>query len=651
MCGIAGLLDTTAGQPPRRDELEAMVRLIEHRGPDDMTIFLEPQIGLAHARLSIIDVEGGKQPIHNEDHTVWVVFNGEIFNYLELREGLLRRGHRFATRTDTEVIVHLYEEKGERFVDELNGQFAIALWDRRQKKLVLARDRVGIAPLFYTTQQGRFAFASEVKALLPLMAEAPNLDLLALDQVMTFWTPVGPRTLFEGVSQVLPGQMVVVHGQEVLKSRYWDLKYPTDGRYDERPESEQLGEIEALMIDATRLRLRSDVPVGAYLSGGLDSSVITALCHEFVGEGMRCFSVGFEDAAFDEAPHQNVMASHLGLRRSRLDVTRGDIASRFLDAVWHAESTVLRTAPVPLMMLSEHVRQSDYKVVLTGEGADEVFGGYDIFKEAKIRLFWARQRDSEWRGTLLKRLYPYLELTRNQGQAYLQSFFGQGLDQPEAPHFAHIPRWATTASCKTFFADEVKMRLREDPLNELLACLPTEIERWHPFNRWQYIETKLLMGNYLLSSQGDRMLMANGVEGRYPYLDHRVVEFASRLHPKVKMKVLNEKYALKTSMASYLPDSIRKRSKQPYRAPDAAAFTTPQAAEYVDELLSPGRLRNYGYFDPAKVALLHRKVRRGAGAGYRDNMAFVGILSTQAWHYHFVEGYYQKLRSRTAVGF
>jgi asparagine synthase (glutamine-hydrolysing) len=649
MCGIAGILALQGGRPPGDDELRAMAAQLRHRGPDGEGFLRDGPVGLAHTRLSIIDLEGGAQPIHNEDRSVQVVFNGEIFNYVELRAELEEAGHRFSTRTDTEVMVHLYEDHGEDFVDLLNGQFAIALWDAARRKLVLARDRAGILPLFWAETGGRLLFASEVKALLPVLG-APRLDPIALDQLMTFWSPISPRTLFEGVRELSPGQMMVVEEGRVRVRRYWDWCFPTSpDEYWRAPEAELAERLHELLVDATRIRLRADVPVGAYLSGGLDSSVLVSLIHHHGQSHLRTFSIAFESESLDESPYQQLMIEHIGADHSGIACSRGDVAEHFIDMVRHAESAVLRTAPTPMKLLSRLVHDQGYKVVMTGEGSDEVLGGYDVFKEAKVRHFWARQPDSRWRPLLLQRLYPYLDLSSGSAHRYVQEFFGVGLDEPESPLFAHLPRWEMTAKAKAFFSDDLKAHLDGSAMDAFAETVPAAASHWHPFNRSQYVEAKSLMGGYLLSSQGDRMLMASSVEGRFPFLDHRVIEFANRVDPRLKMKVLNEKHLLKKAMARYLPPAIITRHKQPYRAPDVDAFVSAEgfAAPYVDDLLSEEVVRRYGYFDPKRVALLAKKARRGSVTSVKDNQTFVGVLSTQVWHYLFVEHYQSNFTSNS----
>ncbi|MFO1395094.1 MAG: asparagine synthase (glutamine-hydrolyzing) [Steroidobacteraceae bacterium] len=638
MCGIAGVHFDARAAMPDPAVLERMVSAIHHRGPDGSGFHVEPGLGLGHARLSIIDLAGGAQPVHNEDSTVWISYNGEVFNYLELREMLERRGHRFYTRTDTEVIVHLYEELGDAFVQELNGQFAFALWDRSRRRLLLVRDRAGILPLYYARTADGVLFASEVKALLASGHVTVALDPNGLDEAFTFWAPLAPRTMFKGVSQVCPGEMVVLQDDRLERRAWWRWEFPSADALRRAPEAGLQEELRALLTDATSLRLRADVPVGAYLSGGLDSSSLVALLNRSVPEQLRTFSIGFDDAGLDESEPQRRMVEHLHTVNARIQCSLSDIASGFPATVRHAECPVLRTAPAPMRLLSGLVRRSGVKVVLTGEGADEVLGGYDIFKESKVRQFWAQCPDSEWRPALLKRLYPYLDLTSTQSMAYLREFFGIGLDRPQDPFFSHLPRWATTAQCKLFFSDDLRRQIEGTAIERLRADLPAGMDGWHPFNRGEYVEARTLLPSYLLSSQGDRMLMANSVEGRFPFLDHHLIEFANALHPRHKMRVLREKHLLREAMARDLPPSIAQRVKQPYRAPDAAAFLQGGSPDYVNQLLGRDCLAGYGYFDPERVGRLVAKLRHARVTAARDNMAFVGILSTQLWHRHFVDG-------------
>ncbi|HEY8095476.1 MAG TPA: asparagine synthase (glutamine-hydrolyzing) [Methylobacter sp.] len=646
MCGINGIAALSMQTKINEWDVRSMLPALHHRGPDGSGVYLDPgqRIGLGHTRLSIIDLEGGAQPMHNEDQTVWVTFNGEIFNYLELRQTLLKQGHSFHTHSDTEVIVHAYEQYGDAFVQHLNGQFAIALWDGNRQRLLLVRDRAGILPLFHTRQGDRLLFASEIKALLPQLLEAPHISPAALDQTFTFWAPRSPNTLFKNIFEVQPGHMLVLENGHLRESVYWDWRFPEQDEYHQGSDAELAEQLYALLADATSIRLRADVPVGAYLSGGLDSSALVALIRNHSDTALKTFSIGFEEQSLDESAFQQQMVDHLGVENSRTLCRNHDIAEDFPATIFHTETAILRTAPTPMRQLSALVRTSGYKVVLTGEGADEALGGYDLFKEAKIRQFWGRNPQSEWRPLLLKALYPYLETSGAQAKSYLRKYYSIGLDNPDQPGFSHLTRWFTTAQCKVFFSQELNAALREDAVDGLTGQLPPAFGNWHSFNRAQYLEAKTLLGDYLLCSQGDRMLMSNSVEGRFPFLDHRVIEFANRLNPKLKMRALNEKYLFKQAMKNQLPRQIIERHKQPYRAPDIPAFFSAHPPAYVDDLLSEEKLKRYGYFDAQKVGFLLKKARRGNSIAYKDNMALVGVLSTQLCHYFFIERFSQTIR-------
>lgn len=636
MCGLAGIYNLSPGSKPDNNLLQKMINTIIHRGPDDIGFYTDENIGLAHARLSIIGLSDGKQPIHNPNKTTWTIFNGEIFNYIELRDKLVKDGYSFHTHTDTEVIVHLYDKYGERFVDHLNGQFSIALWDKSRQELILCRDRVGITPLFYCIHDHKLYFGSEIKSILAGLPSKPSLNLSALDQLFTFWSPTSPNTLFDGIYEVSPGEIIYINKGSIEKKYYWDWAFPTNSEYRlESPEvlAEEMREI---LIDATRIRLRSDVPVGAYLSGGLDSSILASLIKSFTNTSLTTFSIEFEDKGLDESYYQRQLTNHLQTNHSSIRCTNNLISDNFEDVIWHTELPILRSAPIPMSLLSGLVHDSNYKVVLTGEGADEVLGGYDIFKETKIRQFWSKNKNSGFRPALLKKLYPYLEISPGKAQVYLNNFFGQGIDTPNLNYFSHIPRWNTTSKIKGFYSSDLNDHLISDAVQEYNLSLPNTLTKWHPFNKAQYIESKTLMAGYLLCSQGDRMLMKNSVEGRFPFLDHRLIEFTNKIHPKYKMKGLNEKYLLKKSMREYLPDVIVNRNKQPYRAPDIPSFTGKFHREYISDLLDSRKITEYNYFDPKKVNLLMKKINSGKAIGYKDNMAFMGILSTQCLHKLFI---------------
>jgi asparagine synthase (glutamine-hydrolysing) len=643
VCGIAGVVRLDPGAARPDDALlRRMLGALRHRGPDEFGTYRDALAGLAHTRLSIIDLSTGQQPLANEDGTLWIVFNGEIFNYLELREELLAKGHRFRTASDTEVIVHAWEEWGEHAVSRFNGQWAFALWDRRAKRLVLSRDRLGVRPIYVARTEGRLVFASEVKGLLADPGVPRALDPLGLDQVFTFWTTVAPRTPFEGIEEVPPGHTLSVdlggdRPRETLRC-HWTPSYPSRGTAPAISIDAAAEGLRERLERAVTLRLlRADVPVGCYLSGGIDSSVIAALGRRAKGGVFRTFSLRFADDEFDETPYQRLMAERLGAEHAEVVCTRSDIARVFPDVIEHTERPILRSAPAPMFLLSRLVRDADFKVVLTGEGSDEMLAGYDIFREAKVRAFWAREPNSTCRPKLLERLYPYLARSPAAARAMSRKFFAQGLDRAGKPGFSHGPRWSAAAALKRLLAPEVRAAAAHGRAqNELLDDLPSAFPDWDPLAQAQYLEVRTLLSGYLLSSQGDRMLMAHSVEGRFPFLDPEVVAFANALPPSFKLHVLDEKHVLKRAARDLIPREILERAKQPYRAPDATSFIGVDAPDYIDAVLAPDALRSAGVFEAAPVTALLAKCREHGGGGRlsnADNMAFLGVLSTQLlWH-------------------
>lgn len=615
-----------------------MTRSLSHRGPDEEGYHTEPGIALGHRRLSIIDLDSGQQPLCNGDGTVWVAFNGEIFNYLELRSDLEKRGHRFRTRSDTETLVHLYEEKGLDFVDDLNGQFAIALWDRRRRRLVLARDRVGIRPLFYATlADGTVLFGSEMKAILAHGALRAEIDPVALGQVASLWVTVPPRTSFKGIQELAAGQMLVLGEHQRTERRYWHYDFPDRDEYEDRPLAYWRGQVRELLADAVRLQLRSDVPVATYLSGGLDSSILTALVERCHGDGLTTFSVGFRDARFDEREFQQEMVRHLGTDHRQIEVDGPDIGRALADVVWFAERPMLRTAPAPLLRLSGLVRDSGIKVILTGEGADEVFAGYNIFREDKARRFWARNPDSAWRPLVLSNLYAYVKRDP-RADTFWRLFFRKGLEDTADPYYSHRIRWQNTARIRGIFAPAVRAEMQSDEalLADLEQYLGPGNARWHPLCRAQFLEMSLFMPQYLLNSQGDRMMMGNSVEGRVPFLDHRLIELAARIPPKFKLRGMNEKYILKQSFTDLLPPAIHQRPKKPYRAPIAACFAAGED-NLASRLLEEDALEESGLVSVPAARKLVEKTMSGAGApSERDEMALATVASLQLLHHHFV---------------
>jgi asparagine synthase (glutamine-hydrolysing) len=397
---------------------------------------------------------------------------------------------------------------------------------------------------------------------------------------------------------------------------------------------ESLEEFRSLLIDATRLRLRADVPVGAYLSGGLDSSILASIVRQRTTTPLETFSLAFQDPEFDESGFQQRMAARLGTVHQVVEVRDADIGQVFPEVIWHAETPLLRTAPAPMFLLSRRVRERGYKVVLTGEGADEFLAGYDLFKENLVRRFWARHPESRSRPRLLGRLYPDIPRLAQSHPAMVEAFFREGLGEVGDPYYSHATRWRNSRRLLRFLTEDL------DPgAGERVAKpdLPPRFGKWHPLAQAQYLEIVTFLSPYLLSSQGDRMAMAHSIEGRFPFLDVRVVEFCNRLPPRLKLQGLNEKVLLKRLGREWLPAEIWQRRKRPYRAPIQRSFFPGTTPDYVRELLSPQGVRSAGLFKAEAVVRLVKRIEQGEPLGETDGMALAGILSTQLLHHHFVK--------------
>jgi asparagine synthase (glutamine-hydrolysing) len=639
MCGIAGIINVAGALPPPDRALAlAMARALRHRGPDGFGCYRDERVALAHARLAIIDRDTGWQPMGASER--WICFNGEIFNYLELRRELEGKGHRFRTHSDTEVLLHCYLEHDTALFDRLNGQFAFAIWDAPRRRVVFARDRTGILPLFYCVHDGRLRFASEVKALFVDPAVPRALAPAGVEEALTFWSALAPLTPFEGVRQLPPGAVAVVDldadGEPRVISR-WQASFPTErpARGDEDEAAERL--LAALEASAT-IRLRADVPVGSYLSGGLDSTLVAALVARRGDVPLRTFSLRFEDREFDETEFQRIATERLGTDHSAVTCSDAHIAAVFPDVVWHAEAPLLRTAPAPLLLLSRLVRESGFRVVLTGEGADEIFAGYDVFQLDKVRRFWARHPASASRPRLLLRLYPYLARSPVAQLEMAKAFFGKNLAATDDPFYALRPRWDTTARIQLMLAPP--FRGAGEAIDNLRARLPADFARWSPLARAQWLEMETLLSAYLLSSQGDRMLMASSVEGRFPFLDPALIDLAAGLRDDHKLRALDEKHLLKRAARALVPSEVARRPKQPYRAPVARPFFAERPPAWIGECLAPAAVAAAGVWQPAAVEALVAKCRRSGGErmSNSDDMALCAVLSTQLLHRDMIAG-------------
>jgi asparagine synthase (glutamine-hydrolysing) len=608
MCGLGGIVRADPDAPVDEAALLRMAGALRHRGPDGYGLALDPGAGVVATRLAIIDIPGGWQPMAGAGGAL-LAFNGEIFNHVELRASLRAR---FETASDTEVVLRLLELHGPAALERLNGDFALAFWEPARRRLTLARDRFGVRPLHYAERPGTLVFGSEAKALFASGEVAPAPDLDGLDETFTLWSPRAPRTCFAGVSQLPPGCLLVwERGRVVEITRWW------------RPDADGAGgDLGQVLADSVRLRLRADVPVGTYLSGGLDSSLVTALAQRASDHPLHTFSIAFADPRYDERAHQQRAAAALGTEHHVLEVAPADIAAAFPDAVWHCETPLVRTAPVPLMLLARRAREAGITVVATGEGADELFWGYDLFKEVALRERHAR--DPGGAEAALERLHPHLGAAGRRGAAWRRFLLDAPLDDPIG---SHLPRIRATGAVRALLRDGARV-----PEDAAAARLRADVPAGPPLERAAALERDLLLSGHLLSAQGDRVSLAFGVEGRYPFLDHRVAALARALPAERKLAGdLRDKVALRELASTLLPAELADRPKQPYRAPELAPFFGPGAPGWVDDALSELAL-----FDAERTAPLLALAREGRATGPREGMAVLAVLSTQLWHERLV---------------
>lgn len=643
MCGIVGFFHQSGSSDGRTFEvgaspqvLEAMLALMYHRGPDEAGYYFDERTGFGTARLSIIDLSTGQQPIPDETKRFWIAYNGELYNYKELRTELEGLGHRFQSTSDTEVLLHAYMQWGVDALPRLNAAYACAIYDREREELLLARDRYGKRPLFYTEVGDTLVFASEMKSFLAFPGATFELDEAQLASIFTVWTPLPDQSGFAGIQQIPNGWYLKQRGRTRTLAPYTTLDWPAERFAGSAGEA--IERTRDILSDAVRLRLRSDVEVATYLSGGLDSAITTQLALANGLSQVHSFSITFDDKEFDESSDQLELSLYLGTKHTALPVRHGDIARTFPEAMWHGEVPVFRTAFVPMFLLSKLVHEKGIKVVLTGEGSDESFLGYDIFKEAILRRGFDPERDAD----KLRRLYPYLPHFNEGNIKALASVFGQFAQEKTPGLFSHELRFHNS-----LFGLRLLKQSRDGlaDLKRYVADNDPVFGRLDLVERAQWLEWKTLLPGYLLSTQGDRMSMANSVEGRCPFLDYRVVEWAAQLPNDLKLGPdMDEKWILKQAFPDTLPPSILKKPKQPYRAPDLSAFLGSSDADYTEALFSEHELAKLPFLNGTFCQQFLKKVRNAppGGISQRENQAFILLLSTALLHRYFVAREYPR---------
>ncbi len=618
-----------------------MSRALTHRGPDEEGFLERPGVGLASRRLSIVGLADGQQPMANEDRSVFVVFNGELFDHLEKRAELEARGHRLTTHCDTEIIPHLYEDNQAGMWARLRGQFAIALWDQNRRKLMLGRDRFGIAPLYWTRQGDWLLFASEIKSLLASGMVPARPDRRGIDHIFSFSALPGPITCFEGVNLLPPGHYLEISPADtrgtpasVTEHTYWEMDFPDRGQEEHGDTKRLVDQFEQVLLQAVEERLRADVPVGAYLSGGVDSSMIVAMACRLKGPAINTYTVRVHDPALDELSAANLAARHIGTKDPIVqDFRHSDALENYPRLVQAAECPVIDTSCAALLQLASRVHSCGQKVVLTGEGADEWLVGYPWYKAAKLLGFLD--------------FIPGLKLSDLARRAYLRMH--------RVPHYpqewrtkveaavggpnAWIDSYGVLSLAKLrFYSEEMReVMQRSNPWTDLQLNLD-RAKRWHPLNRGIWIAGRVNLAGHLLQAKGDRIAMHSSVEVRYPFLDEDVFDFTAKLHPDLKLRGLRDKYLLRRLAERWLPESVYKRGKVIFRAPLDSFHMDPEPP-FVRDLLSEESLKRTGYFDVKEVRHWRTAFRQLKSIPRLSvEMGLAAVVATQLWHHLYIDG-------------
>jgi asparagine synthase (glutamine-hydrolysing) len=643
MCGIAGIIDLTDQRTVPNEALRKMARAIIHRGPDEEGFFFAPGIGLASRRLSIVGLADGQQPVTNEDQTVTVVFNGELFDHLEKRQELEAKGHRLVKHCDTEIIPHLWEEQQQGMFERLRGQFAIALWDSRQRRLLLGRDRFGICPIYWTRQGDWLLFASEIKALLASGMVPARPDRRGIDHIFTFSGLPGPITCFEGVQLLQAAHYLDIspameNGRtaEIADRAYWVMDFPDHGQEERGQDPKQLVDaFEQVLFRAVDKRLKADVPVGSYLSGGVDSSMIASLAVHLKGSAINTYTIRVDSPELDELDAANLTARHIKTKPPVVqDFRREDALNTYPDLIRAAEGPVIDTSCAALLQLARRVHECGQKVVLTGEGADEWLIGYPWYKVGKIIDYLD--------------IIPGLRLSDHARRAYLRvnkvpqypPEHRRTVEETIGGPNAWIDAYGLLALSKLRFYSESMNEVRDswNPWAEL--NLPIErAKRWHPLNRGIWMAGRVTLAGHLLQAKGDRVAMHSSVEVRYPFLDEEVFAFTAKLDPTWKLNGFRDKHLLRLLAKRWVPPSVYQRRKVIFRAPLDSFHMDPEPP-FIGQLLSEESLRRTGYFDPAAVRhwrTAFREFRPGSLPRLSVEGGLTAVVATQLWHHLYID--------------
>ena len=657
MCGIAGMCDLGGRGPAPAGVVESMARAIYHRGPDEGGFLERPGLHLANRRLSIVGLADGQQPIANEDQSVWTVFNGEFFDYKEKKAHLEAKGHVFRTHTDTELIPHSWEEYGPEMLQHLQGQYAICVWDSRTNEVLLARDRAGICPLFYTVVKHDGAhwlmFASEMKALFASGVVERKADLQGLNHIFTFMAMPGPTTVFQGIKCIVPGRYLhfklgqSTPEQATAQKIYWQINYPDQGQEDYGADEKRVVDgFEEVLFKAVQRRVWADVPVVSYLSGGVDSSLVVAMANKVMGRPIPTFTISITDKKLNEKSEALFVAKHLGCDPVVVECGHDELRTRYPELIAAAEFPVIDTSCLGLLDLARSVHRHDYKVALTGEGADEWLAGYSWFKIRKL-VGWMDRVPGLPLGYALRG--AFLRLTGSP--RFPLSSYRNTMEALGGAGNGWFDMYGLVSMNKLrFFTGEAREQILGRSAFSDLEISP-DLNRWHPFNRAMYFGARVMLPGHLLASKGDRVAMHSSVETRYAFLDEDVVAYMSKLHPRWKLRGLTkDKFVERKVAERWLPGEVAWRRKMMFRAPmdtwaKVGGDSSNPAGGWVDQILSEESIRKAGYFDPQAVARARQKLARpGGGFGRLSlEMGLTGVLATQLWHHLYLGGHLAEL--------
>jgi asparagine synthase (glutamine-hydrolysing) len=627
MCGICGKLNLDQNTSVDPALIQAMLDTIRHRGPDDQGVYIAGQVGLGHRRLSIIDLSTGHQPLSNEDGTVWIVFNGEIYNFQELRTFLLSKGHTFKTQTDTEVIVHLYEELGPECLQKLRGMFAFAIWDEKVKTLFLARDRVGIKPLYYWLTDRSLLFASEIKAILADPAVDRRIAPEIIDRFLTFFYVPGEETLFKGISKLAPGHYLLFKNAKTEIHQYWDLSFSKPGESPSRKEAER--QLVDLLAETVELHMIADVPVGVLLSGGVDSTAVLSFAVERTDKEVSSYTVGFSDPGVaDERPYAKLAAETFGTQHHDMTITAADFADFMPRYVWHMEEPVCEPPAIAMYYVSKLARNY-VKVLLSGEGGDEAFAGYSNYRN----LLWlerVKRGLSPLNGALARGLSFASWLFRSQRM----STYVPLVKAPFPDYYysrTSNPYRCTGNGLGNLYSADFARSINGEYTVEPVRRLQAHVRGQNTLDAMLYIDTKSWLPDDLLI-KADKMTMANSLELRVPLLDHKVLEFAAALPTDLKVRGFTTKYLAKRALGRRVPKSILKRCKAGFPVP-YESWLRKELRGWVQEVLLDPTTTNRGYFaTPAVRELLARDEAKG---GYSKEI--FSLVTLELWHRTFLE--------------